>query len=147
MSPRGATVYPALQVSTTPGADGITVIAVSGELDFSSAPRLRLALRAVLTAARRPYILLDLAGLVFMDSSGLGLVISGFKGARARGGMVVLAAMPDNTARLMRVAGLTRLLPPHATVAEAHAALSAETAASGSPACATHRPRPSHPQP
>lgn len=113
----------------THAAAGVTVVAVGGELDFSSASQLRLVLRTALAGTRRPYILIDLAELTFTDSTGLGLIICGLKGARARGGMLALAVVPPNTAALLRVAGLTRLLPAYDTVAAAQAALTAEAAA------------------
>jgi anti-sigma B factor antagonist len=76
-----------------------------------------------LAGARPPYILINLAELAFTDSTGLGVIISGYQRSKARGGMLALAAVPPNTSALLRVAGLTRLLPLHATIDDALSAL------------------------
>jgi anti-sigma B factor antagonist len=107
-----------------------TVIAVVGDLDLSAAPLLRRALLCALAESRMPCIVLDLSGMAFTDSTGLGLIIAGHKRAKARGGLLALAAVPQNTNSLLRIAGLSRLLALHATVAEAQAALLAARAAS-----------------
>jgi anti-sigma B factor antagonist len=108
---------------------GTTVIAVSGDLDLSVAQLLRTALLDALAEGTPPYVVLDLSRLEFTDSTGLGLIIAGHKRAKSRGGMLVLAAVPPSTAALIRVAGLTRIFPPYATVGDARAALLAGGAA------------------
>lgn len=109
--------------------DGHTVIAISGDLEFATAEHLRQALLKVFANAGTPQIVVDLSHLEFTDSSGIGLFISGHKRAEARGGALALAAVPPNTSAVLRVTGLTRLLPAYATVADAHSALSAGGAA------------------
>jgi anti-sigma B factor antagonist len=128
----------AFSVSAQLTDNGITVVTVEGELDLWSVPQARAVLRTVLDGADRPYIVIDLAKLVFADSSGLGLIVSAFKRAKGRGGMVALAAVPHNMAVLLTTTGLQHLLPPHATIAEAQAALRA-AGASGPAAAATAR--------
>ena len=108
---------------------GVTVIAVTGDLDLFVASRLRETLLGALAGGRPPYILIDLSGLVFTDSTGLGLIIAGHKRAKARGGMLALAAVPPNTASLLRIAGLEKLLRAYPTIAEGVAGLTAGCAA------------------
>lgn len=118
----------AFAVSRRRTAAGVTIIAVTGELDFWTGSRLR---REMLAAARHgtPRILLDLAAMPFADSTGLGTIIHGYRLAKDRGGDLALAAVPANTAAMIRITGLTHLLPPYATVAEAQMALSPKDAA------------------
>lgn len=107
---------------------GVTIIAVSGELDFWTGSQLR---RELLAAVEQetPRILLDLEAMPFADSTGLGAIIHGYKLAKTRGGTFALAAVPANTAAMIRITGLTHLFSPYATVAEAQMALSPEAAA------------------
>jgi anti-sigma B factor antagonist len=58
---------------TTTRVGDVVVVAAEGELDFVSAPELRAALEAVSDGKR---VVLDLSGLSFMDSSGLGVLVS-----------------------------------------------------------------------
>lgn len=129
MSPRLAEACPAFEVRGPQVSGDISVIALCGELDHAVAARLRTALRDALAGDAPCHIVLDLSGLAFTDSSGLGVIIAGRKWARARGVMLALAAVPPNTTAILRIAGLEQIFPPHATVAEARAALSAGGAA------------------
>ena len=78
-------------VVTEPTA-GVTVIAIIGELDLSSAPRLREAIIAVATRDR-PGIVLDLSGVDLLDPTGLGVIFDGVKRTRALGGDLVLCGL------------------------------------------------------
>jgi anti-sigma B factor antagonist len=129
VSPRLAGACPAFMVTVSAVSDGVSVVAVSGELDWSQVPQLRQALRSVLAGDGPAFVVLDLSGLEFTDSSGLGLMIAGHQWAKARGGMLALAAVPRFMASVLRVAGLTRIFPPYATVGDARAALLAGGAA------------------
>lgn len=65
-------------------------VAVDGELDFSNAPTLRRELRKV--ERRRPSIVvLDLAGLKFMDVSGLRTILDAARRAALEGRRFVVA--------------------------------------------------------
>lgn len=128
MSPRLATACPAFEVRGPEVSAGVSVIAVRGELDYAVAARLGSVLRGALAGDGPRHMVLDLSGLAFMDSSGLGVIVAGHKWARARGVMLALAAVPPNTASMLRIAGLERIFPPYANVAEACAALTARGA-------------------
>lgn len=68
--------------SQTSVADGVAVIALSGELDLAGTGALQTELDRVVADARPAVVVLDLRDLAFLDSSGL-RVIAGFD-ARAR---------------------------------------------------------------
>jgi anti-sigma B factor antagonist len=108
-----------------PGGGAMTdlsVIEVVGELDVYSAPQLRDVLLEA-TSRPAPLVIVDLSGLRFMDSSGLGVLVAGWKRARDRGGRLGVAALPTRVARVFRTTGLDRALPVFATVAAAEAEL------------------------
>jgi anti-sigma B factor antagonist len=92
----------ALDVSS---AGNWAVVAVTGELELATAPRLRQVVVS-LVGEGRTNIALDLGGVDFVDSIGLGMVVSALKRVRSRDGrLVVVAAAP----RVRALFELTRL--------------------------------------
>jgi anti-anti-sigma factor len=89
----------------TSNEDGRTIVTLSGELDLAEAPGVEAALQQ-LEEGRPELIVLDLSGLRFMDSSGLRVVISADKRARAAGRR--LAVVPGSE-RIRRVFRMTRV--------------------------------------
>src|SRR5688500_8776908 len=85
--------------------DGIPVIAVRGEVDFGTAPRLRELL--VSTAMDgNPRVVVDLRAVEFLDSTGLGVLVGALKRYRTLGGDLVLVI---STSRIRSVFELTGL--------------------------------------
>lgn len=103
-------------------ADGGTVLAVCGEVDVAAAPALREAIvRAV--DARPARVVIDLAAVSFMDSSALGVLISGYKYAQGCGVAVLLAGPAPAVYRLLRTSGMVEIfevLDPPDPSAELH---------------------------
>jgi anti-sigma B factor antagonist len=60
-----------------------------------------------------------MAAVEWIDSTGLGALVGALKRARAKGGTVQVAAVPDRMAKYFQVTGLARLFGMHATVDEA----------------------------
>lgn len=90
--------------------DDATVLVVHGEVDVYTASRLRDPLNAALDAGAR-MLILDLAGLAFMDSTGLGILVGAWKRATAAGGGLALAFCPEHTLKVLRVTGLDKQIP------------------------------------
>ncbi len=76
-----------------------------GELDPHTAPILRSSVDDTVTDSTSSLVL-DVAGLQFIDSSGLRVIISAHKVMDDRGGRLVLRAPTDNTRRLLEITGL-----------------------------------------
>jgi anti-sigma B factor antagonist len=85
--------------------DGAVHVALSGELDISTAPQLEDDLRRV-EAERPDCIVLDLRSLTFMDSTGLRLLIMADARAREEGRRL---AIGRGNEMIQRVLHLTRL--------------------------------------
>jgi anti-sigma B factor antagonist len=83
------------------------VLEVHGEVDAYSAPQLREALREMDGQGAR--ILVDLNGVDFMDSSGLGVLIGALKRARERDGELALVCTGQTLLRLLAITGLDRV--------------------------------------
>jgi anti-sigma B factor antagonist len=87
----------------------ITVIGLSGDLDFHTARELREKLLE-LHAAGSNNVVLDMASLEFIDSSGLSVLVAGLKRLRNSDGNLTLRAVPQQTRRVLEVSGLSRVL-------------------------------------
>jgi anti-sigma B factor antagonist len=98
-------------------SDGKAVVALRGELDVADAASVAAALVAV--AARAPEIIVDLAGLEFIDSSGLAALALARVQARRAGGDLLLAAPHDQVLRILTVTRLAEVFSVHASVDEA----------------------------
>jgi anti-sigma B factor antagonist len=85
--------------------DGFVHVALRGELDLSSAPKLEEELDRVEAAAPET-IVVDLSKLVFLDSTGLRCLVTADERARAAGRRVVIVRGPDP---VQRVFSITRL--------------------------------------
>jgi anti-sigma B factor antagonist len=86
------------------------VVTVEGELDAYSGPKLRQLLLEQ-SEAKHHTLVVDLSGLTFTDSSGIGILVGAFKRANARGGAVCLLSPSGQLAKLLKMTGLTRVFP------------------------------------
>ncbi len=104
---------------------GCTVLTVAGEIDVHTATTLRDAMTKVLNRGR-VRLVLDLSGVPFCDSSGLGVLVGGFKRTRARGGSFRLASVNEHMLRVLAITGLVKVFAVHADVEAAITADNAE---------------------
>jgi anti-sigma B factor antagonist len=94
-------------VERTSGPDGVCV-AVAGEVDIDTAPRLRLALAAALQEASQ--VVVDLGAVTFLDSAGLSTLIATHQRAEATGVSLRLQRVPPMVLRLLALTGMDSLL-------------------------------------
>ena len=107
---------------------GHVVVALHGELDLMDAAAVAAALRVV--AAREPRIIVDLAGLEFIDASGIAALSRGRRHARNAGGDLLLAAPQRQVRRVLAIIWEDDGFAVHASVAEAVASAGASRQAS-----------------
>ncbi|MFE5914005.1 STAS domain-containing protein [Streptomyces wedmorensis] len=112
---------PNLDVDVEIRDDRTAVLTVEGELDMETADRLEDLLAEQFGQGRRRLVL-DLAALGFMDSSGLNVLIRAVNRAREIGGDLYLAAPTPAVRRILEITGVTTTIPPHDGVADALAA-------------------------
>jgi anti-sigma B factor antagonist len=92
----------------------VTIISGTGRLNMLSGPGLRDA-TATSIAAGRPRVVVDLSGVDFMDSSGLGALIGSLKATREAGGDLRIAAPTAQVSMVLELSNIDRILPPHAS--------------------------------
>jgi len=93
-----------LDLSTEPVAGGVALV-LSGELDISVCERVERQLERI-EAERPGTLVLDLAGLEFIDSSGMRLVMLADQRARTDGRRLAVVPGDGTTRRLLRLLGL-----------------------------------------
>lgn len=86
--------------------DGIAVLAPQGQVDGNSAP----ALESALLAGGEARVVLDLAGVEYMSSAGLRLVVLVSKRLKQRGGSLVLCGLQPLVREVFEVSGLAPML-------------------------------------
>ncbi len=97
--------------------DGRAVVALRGELDIADAASVAAALTVVASRARE--LIVDLAGLEFIDCSGLAALLLAREQARKAGGDLLLAAPQDQVLRILAATRLTGVFAVHASVGQA----------------------------
>ena len=95
--------------------DGCIVLAVSGEVDLGTAPRLREHLIGLVTDGHR-HVVVDLTATEFLDSTGLGALVAGFKRLRAHEGDMKLVCLPGRIRKVFELTRLDSVLPIFETV-------------------------------
>jgi anti-sigma B factor antagonist len=105
-----------LDVEKTAGStDDVSVYQLKGKLGLETVkgfiPKLR--------AEPAPHVVLDMSGVNFLDSAGVGALVSLFVSRRNQGKSFALAALTPQATAVVTVAGLQKLLPVFKTVEEA----------------------------
>lgn len=101
--------------------DTCLVVVVAGELDITTSGKLD----EFLAQARRQHrrIILDLAGVDFMDTSSLAVIVTHWKRLVSDGGTLALAGARYRYTKTLWITGLAHRLPRYDSVDEAVAAL------------------------
>ena len=88
---------------------GVTTLALEGVLDALTAPEIRPALNQIV-ADKRTNVVVNLASLRLIDSSGVGALVSLFKRVREYGGTVRVEGLRDQPLTIFRLLRLDRVL-------------------------------------
>ena len=100
---------------------GWAVLAVEGEVDLATAPRLREAL-INLVGEGQAQIIVDLSTTEFLDSTGLGAIVTGLKRVRAKDGDMRVVCTSPRVCKVFEITSLDRVIPLYASLDEACAA-------------------------
>lgn len=108
-----------MEITTQALDELVAVIRGEGRLNMVSAPLLREAVTEAI-ASGRPRIVVDLSGVEFMDSSGLGALVGCLKSARQAGGDLRIAAPSEQVVMVLQLSNLDRILTSYGSPEEAY---------------------------
>ncbi len=97
-----------ITTSDIEGAAG-TVVAVTGELDVFTAPQLEAALQDQIGQGHADLVV-DLSGVEFLDSTGLGVMVKALKWAREAGGGLRVVATQERITKVFTITGLDEVM-------------------------------------
>lgn len=86
-----------------------TVIAVSGELDVFTAPKLEEQL-ADLIEKGQAQLIVDLSEVTFLDSTGLGTMVKALKWVREKDGSLQVVACEERIVKVFKITGLDSVM-------------------------------------
>lgn len=109
-------------VITTREVGDRTVVSVVGEVDIASAGALDAVLSEAIASGRSDLVV-DLAEVGFLDSTGLGVLVKALKRTREAGGSLTVATESERVLKVIRITGLDAVIPLFASADLALAAV------------------------
>jgi anti-sigma B factor antagonist len=102
-----------MELSVTSRERGdLTIVEVAGEVDVYTAAILREKL-ADLIDAEHTDLVVDLTGVGFLDSTGLGVLVGALKKIRGFGGRLQLVIDQEKVMKVFRITALTQVFTIH----------------------------------
>lgn len=92
--------------------DGRAIVAVGGEIDVYTAPKLRDQITELVSNGSYN-IVIDLEAVEFLDSTGLGVLVGGLKKVRAHDGSLELVCSQERLLKIFRITGLAKVFVIH----------------------------------
>ncbi len=92
----------------------LSLIVLEGEVDVYSAPKLRDTIRELVDEGRYR-IVVDLEGVAFLDSTGLGVLVGGLKRVKNHQGELGIICNQERILRIFRITGLTKVFTIYRT--------------------------------
>lgn len=107
-----------MQISSKQKGDTI-ILKMNGELDHHSAQNVRTTLDNLIETPSIKHMIMDLSGLRFMDSSGIGVFIGRYKVLAKRGGNILVCGLNANITKIFEISGLFKITRAYGSVDEA----------------------------
>jgi anti-sigma B factor antagonist len=92
-----------------------TVVAVGGEIDVYTAPKLRDRLVELVNAGHY-HLVIDLEDVDFLDSTGLGVLVGALKRVRVHQGSLRLVCTQERLVKIFTITGLAKVFPIYDSV-------------------------------
>lgn len=102
---------------------GVLIVRLDGELDMHVADEFRRKVDDAIDSSGVKYLLLNLKGVAFIDSSGLGVILGRYKKVTSLGGKVLVTGIRPPVARLFEFSGVQKIIKMCASETEALANL------------------------
>ena len=95
------------------------IIHFVGQLDETNVDEEAKKIYQVIESAAEPYLILDLAGLDYMNSKSIGYLTDWYSRVMAKNGKVVIASPKPNILDILKVVGITQIITIHESVDQA----------------------------
>lgn len=99
------------------------VVQVSGELDLSTAEQFKLQVEQALANGKAQNLILDLSGVNFIDSSGLGVILGRYKTVTQNNGIIAIVNPKASVKKILELSGILRIINLYNDVKSALAAM------------------------
>ena len=86
-------------------------VKVTGELDLVTAHDFREMVDRAMDEIIGDNLIIDLAKVTFIDSSGLGVILGRFRKIKAKGGQMILVGLNANIKRILELSGILSFIP------------------------------------
>ena len=87
------------------------VLRLPTEIDHHSSKEIREKTEGYLREGEIRHLVFDFSRTTFMDSSGIGAILGRYKRMRERGGSVTIYGADPQIRRILRIAGVDKLIP------------------------------------
>jgi anti-sigma B factor antagonist len=108
MTPDKDTATDGLEITLQHGESG-AIVRLSGRFNIDSSPAVRDRLLLLLRAQSPKPVIVDLAGVIYIDSSGIATLIEGLKLARMRQTTLCVHGLHGRLLHLFQVTGMSAL--------------------------------------
>jgi anti-anti-sigma factor len=99
-----------LRLVTSTGLDHSIRLVVDGEIDMATADALADAMTSILHRLRADRVVVDFAGVTFMDCSGVNALMTGYRLAQGHHIGFVLVNCQPNVLRVLELTGVDKVL-------------------------------------
>lgn len=86
------------------------VLDLSGEVDSYNSPKLREKMVALIDQGA-PYLVINMGGVDYIDSTGLGTLVGGLKRATEKGGAIRIICPNEQIYKVFSITGLVKVFP------------------------------------
>lgn len=106
--------------------DRYLIVALNGELDHHNAEEVKNKIKKEIEKEIAIDLILDLSGLKFMDSSGIGIILGRYKEIQKLGGKMAVAGMNPTVNKILTLSGLHKIIYTYNSPAQAITSLKEE---------------------
>lgn len=110
-----------MEIMITLQPNGVAVVQPAGRIDTHTALEFKDRIGETIDAGY-PWLVIDFGAVTFLDSTGLGALVTSLKRVQALGGDLRLAQVPQSVRMMIELTSLQSYLPRYASVADALAA-------------------------
>lgn len=103
---------------TTTSKDNATILSLNGRIDTATAPELEQAINKVIDGGQRK-VLLDFAGVTYISSGGLRVLLATAKKLKNPGDKFGICALSPEVLKILKLAGFTSIFSIYASEGEA----------------------------